>query len=459
MTTSPNEEEAGPPAAPVQITDRLPSLDVLRGFALLGILLANIQDFGFSGGILHDIPLEVVGQSGAHPRLDAATMVFQWLFVEGRMRTLFSLLFGAGTVLLLDRIEARAGAGRAADIFHRRAMWLAAAGLIHGFLIWAGDILLVYALMALLFLYPLRHVSGRRLATAGFLLAVGGGTVAGAHYAGLPSSWHTARLQERAAADTAAHRPLSAAERKEMEAAATKRHDEMNSFHKNAASGRAGYLASEPGNVAAEWQMLAFPFHSGYFVEVLGAMIAGMGLYRLGFLSARWSSRAYATIAGGGYILSFAVVLTGLAHSRRYGFSDVITDIWMFVPYDIAVISGMMANASVLLLLIKHRRLMPMQRALAAVGRTALSNYLLTSLICQFVFKWGPWKLYGKLEYYEQFYVVAAVWSFNIVFSMCWLQFFAFGPFEWLWRSLTYWQRQRFQTLPARGQSDGWRRT
>ena len=126
-------------AAPIAATDRIASLDVLRGFALLGILLANIQDFASPTGILHDIPLDVVSQRSAHHALDVAVMIAQWIFVEGKMRALFGLLFGAGTVLLLERIERRAGPELAADVFHRRNMWLLFFGIIHGTLIWNGD--------------------------------------------------------------------------------------------------------------------------------------------------------------------------------------------------------------------------------------------------------------------------------------------------------------------------------
>jgi uncharacterized protein len=79
----------------------------------------------------------------------------------------------------------------------------------------------------------------------------------------------------------------------------------------------------------------------------------------------------------------------------------------------------------------------------------ALTNYIMTSLLCQFIFKWGPWKLYGTLEYHQEIYAVVCVWSVNLLASLLWLQFFAFGPLEWVWRSLTYWQRQPF-LLPKR---------
>src|ERR1700712_2514549 len=113
-----NEEVAGPLTAPVPMAERLPSLDVLRGFALLGILVSNIQDFASPTGILHDIPLDVVSRFGTHHTLDVAIMTIQWLFFEGKMRALFSLLFGAGSVLLLERIERRQGEGMAGEIFH-----------------------------------------------------------------------------------------------------------------------------------------------------------------------------------------------------------------------------------------------------------------------------------------------------------------------------------------------------
>src|SRR5258708_12358222 len=162
-----NEELAGPPPAPVAAAARLPSLDVLRGFALLGILMANIQDFASPTGILHDVPLDVVSQSGAHHALDVVVMTVQWLFIEGKMRALFGLLFGAGTVLLLERLEERSGAKFAAEIFHRRSMWLLAFGILHGSLIWSGDILLYYGSLALLALYPLRPVAARYLVGMG----------------------------------------------------------------------------------------------------------------------------------------------------------------------------------------------------------------------------------------------------------------------------------------------------
>ena len=105
---------------------------------------------------------------------------------------------------------------------------------------------------------------------------------------------------------------------------------------------------------------------------------------------------------------------------------------------------------AVLVMLVKSGFFRPAQRGLAAVGQTALTNYLMTSLLCQFIFVWGPWKLYGQLEYYQLNYVVAGIWTLNLIFSVLWLRVFAFGPAEWVWRSLTYLGRQPMMLRAAR---------
>jgi uncharacterized protein len=81
-------------------------------------------------------------------------------------------------------------------------------------------------------------------------------------------------------------------------------------------------------------------------------------------------------------------------------------------------------------------------RWLACVGRVALTNYLLTSVLCQFVFVWGPWNLYGRLEYYQRSAVILVAWSAYVLFSTLWLRYFRYGPLEWVWRSLTRWRLQ-----------------
>jgi uncharacterized protein len=440
--TPATEQASRSTSRPTSPTERIASIDVLRGFALLGILLANIQDFAAPSGMLHDIPIDLVSGAGMHHKISMCIMIAQWLFVEGKMRSLFGLLLGAGTVLLLGRIETRTGAARAADIFHRRYMWLILLGLIHGIFIWNGDILFQYGVIALLTLYPLRHVKASRLIFVGFAIALLGGTLGIGNAMGISTAMHSAALQEGARATVLRHQAPTLEQQQAVDAAQEGRNKDLAALQESVSVERAGYLKSEPENAKGFAEFNFLVVRTGWIFEVVGIMIAGMGLYKTGYLSAAFPSRIYFAVAHAGYIVSGGLVLIGFNHAAQFGFSDAVTVKWIFLPYGLEQVSGMLANASVLLLLVRHGILKPAQRALAAVGRTALSNYLLTSIICQFVFKWGPWKLFGTLDYYQQIYAVVCVWAFNIAASMIWLRFFIFGPVEWIWRSLTYWKRQ-----------------
>jgi len=191
------------------------------------------------------------------------------------------------------------------------------------------------------------------------------------------------------------------------------------------------------------------------FLEILGAMITGMGLYKAGFLTNRRPVRDYVLLALGGYAVSSTLVLTGLWHMYRAGFTAVADARWINIPYSTQVAMAALANTSVLLLLVRSGRLRRVFGPLSAVGRAAFSNYILTSLICKTVFSWGPWKLYGQLEFYQWYLVVLAIWTVNLTLSSLWLRVFAFGPLEWLWRSLTYWKRQPLFRIQIESQIDG----
>ena len=155
-----NEELAGPAStiAPVFRFERVSNIDVLRGIALLGILVLNIDDFGNPGPV-HDVPIgtPIDNFAGPHVYLNLALLMIKWMFFEGKMRGLFSMLFGAGVILLTSRAERR-GSTNIADIYTRRNLLLLCFGVIHACFIWGGDILFDYGFQALLFLYPARKL-------------------------------------------------------------------------------------------------------------------------------------------------------------------------------------------------------------------------------------------------------------------------------------------------------------
>jgi uncharacterized protein len=205
---------------------------------------------------------------------------------------------------------------------------------------------------------------------------------------------------------------------------------------------RLGFLVGLPGRIATERAILKLKFGSFWVLEWLGAMITGMGLYKSKFLINKRPVREYVRLAFAGYAIALPLVLVGLWNVYKAGLTDAAFARWMAIPYTTEVMAGTLANASILLLIVRSGRLRGIVGTVASVGRTAFSNYILTTMICRFLFAWGPWKLYGRLEYYQWYLIVVGVWTINLIASSLWLRVFAFGPLEWLWRSLTYWKRQ-----------------
>ena len=435
VSFSTDEELAGPPLfpAPTARRNRISSMDVLRGVALMGILIGNILAFGLPYlNFTVQLGTRLPAFSGPDAGINTAFWFARWLLMEGKMRGLFSLLFGAGVILLTSRLEA--SRADAADIYMRRNLWLLLFGILHAYLIWFGDILYLYGLTALLFLYPCRRLRVRTLLVAGVcVLAMNTllGELSG--YPALREVW-----LHRQVVGAAPGAPRSRARAKDQ---AAWRPDARTVADTDAAW-RGGYFKQRE----AEWPLvIGFERDLYYglgFCDILGPMLIGMALLKNGFLTGRLPTRTYALTALIGGTVSLLVVGAGAWQAWRSGFDMLTTMTWLLIPFDLGRISGMLAIAAIVLLVVKNKRPGWIMRRIAAVGQTALSNYLLTSLLCQFVFVWGPYKLYDRLEYYQLYGVVAAVWLINMAWSAPWLERFEFGPAEWAWRSLTYWRLQ-----------------
>jgi uncharacterized protein len=167
-------------------------------------------------------------------------------------------------------------------------------------------------------------------------------------------------------------------------------------------------------------------------------MMLGMALYKIGFLTAQRSYSTYAWVSLIGFLLSVPAYMWGVFKSYQTGFYFYAVEKYLYLPYEFTRLAGTLGVLGIVMIVIKGGMMRRTQFALAAVGRTALSNYIFTSLLCQFIFLWGPWKLFGRIDYYQRHLVMLGVWAVNIVASVLWLKLFNFGPLEWLWRSLTY---------------------
>jgi uncharacterized protein len=422
-------------AGPVLGAERVGAMDTLRGVAVLGILLMNILGFAYPFQASFD-PTVAGGVTGANLWIWAVNTA---LF-EGKMRAIFSMLFGAGMLVLTSRLEQRGLGAQAADIYYRRLLWLLAFGLIHAYFIWWGDILFFYSVLGL-FLYPLRRLSARTLITAGIvLLLIGAGRnlagaidlnaqKAAAHAADVAAaSGQTLRDDQKAAQQAWADR-LKASHPKPDDL----KHetDAYRSSYASAFRTRAAFVVT--GH--PKWLYTFFVFDIG------GMMLLGIGLMKIGVFTARLSFRSYALMALFGYGVGVPLASWFVSRDISSGFD----------PATVALGSGLHAivrlpialgHVAVVMLICKAGVLRWLTAPLAAVGQTAFSGYILTSLICTTIFYGYGFGQFGYLERYQLYLIVIGVWGFLLIASPLWLMRFRFGPLEWLWRSLTYVQRQ-----------------
>lgn len=420
---------------PILREERINSLDTIRGFALLGILPANILIFGMHLAAAND-PTVAGGASG----LNLASWVLFRLLIQGKMRALFSMVFGASMILLTSRAEDRSGATAAADIYYRRNLWLLLFGLAHAFLLFWGDILYPYALCALI-LFPFRKLPAKKL------LIIGGLFIA------FKAGWFTVEAVQRVerrslaaaadAAEKASKKPTDeqVAAKKELEAQRKLHKPSPEDLENDAKQWRGNPLAviGARAKFLAVWHSL--PYYDPEYCDIWSMMFIGMGLFKLGVFSAARSYRFYIWTAVIGYLIGLPANSYTAWLVLKANFDRVIFAVTQ-VAYDIERLPVALAHMALIMILCKAGTLRWLTARLAAIGQTALSNYILHSVICTFLFTGCGLGWYGRLERYEFCYVVAGCWAVSLAASPVWLQHYWFGPLEWCWRSLTYWKRQ-----------------
>ncbi len=421
-----------PPAAPA--AQRIEALDFVRGVALCGILLMNITGFGLPDAYTNP------QNSGGATGVNLVTWVITELGFEGTQRALFSMLFGASVILFTSRLEAQ-GRTDTADIYVRRNLWLVGFGMINAFLlIWHGDILYTYGIIAL-FLYPFRKLAGK------WLLAIGvAGLLAGAlwNFCESRSALALYAPYQTAAAARAAGTELTPEQDSAIAAWEQQRGNFKSTPESIADDIKAqtdGYLSAFVHNAPINVIFQTYGLYR-YFFDVFGMMLIGMGLFRLGVLTLERRRSLYLGMMLGGYAVGLATNAWETKHIIDGGFSTLaFTEVT--TTYDLGRLGMTIGHLGLLLLFVRSGWLRPVRRAFSAVGRMAITNYLMHSAICLVLFVLMGW--YGQLERHQLYYVVFAIWAFQLVASPLWLKYFKFGPVEWLWRSLTYvkWQPMR----------------
>ena len=411
--------------APTGAGERIEAMDVLRGFALLGILLMNIE--AFVGPLIESL-------TGVNPRFQGADRAVDaaiYVLVQGKFFTLFSLLFGMGFAVMLQR--AQAGGTSGTTLYARRLLALGGIGLAHALLVWSGDILLAYALIGTVLLLCFRRTPVSRLPKWGIAL----------YLLPLLFTWLMALGMAAAQLDpqSAASAQQSMAEQQKQMAALAEAQRQV--------YGAGTYLQAVAQRAVDTAQMLAFTIIAGglilgmflfgaWFVRsgVMADPAAHLPLFRrlrafglgLGLPLMLWSAWAHPTT-------SFGQMDFGVALAQSAAF---IANLLLCLGYMATIVLAMQSPAWAARL-----------RWLAPAGRMALTNYLLQSVVCTFVFYGYGLGYFEALPRAWQPLFVVALFVLQVLASRWWLARFRHGPMEWLWRAITYGQVPRMRLATA----------
>ena len=427
--------------APVAQADRIKTVDMVRGFALLGILLMNIPGFGINWDIWSGIP------TGPHNTKDYYTFAAIMSFFDGTMRGLFSMLFGAGMILFTLNKKDVPGGPSVTEYYYRRLLWLVLFGLFNAYiLLWFGDILYFYGLCGMV-LFVFRKTNPKWLLVLGFVCM-------SVTMLKQQLRWNETREKRKAYLEVVQLEKENKKLTDEQVAAKTEWQEVEKRIkpdtaitNKNLRKMRSGYTTIYrywlPMNTDGEiWGL----YHQ-WFWDGLTMMFVGMALFGFGFFSNKLSTSTYTIWLLIGY--GIGIPIGWLAFKQ--GLLGYITDLPNYVDrywanhellYDIRRGLISVGHASLLMLVYRSRLVPWLMKALANVGQMAFTNYLMQSIICTWFFYGYGFGYYNKLKFHQLYYVVFVVWIVQLIYSSIWLRYFRFGPFEWLWRSLTYWKKQ-----------------
>lgn len=435
-TPAAQPDTRAPRAAPVADGARIRTIDVLRGVALCGILLMNIPVFAMPQYF------EEAFNTNFHSGNFWLMAVIDILF-EGKMRALFGMLFGAGTLLFISN---KAGSGRSVTwLYYRRMLVLVAFGLLHAHVIlWCGDILYLYGVCGMI-VYLFRKVKPRYLILAVPLVGLldfGVGTI---HYRQIRRT----RLDYVAAVAARDHgATLDEKQERAVEAWQELEHSIVPNRQivaENTRKVKSGWAGSSEvwGALAWKFETLFLPFE---LADSVALMLLGMALLQLGFFSGTWHERTYRRIMLAGYGLGLPLVTFAFFYQVRrtptleagLALMERMPVPWIDLIYPFQRMLLVLAHASAVILLWHSGVGGWLLRRLAAVGQMALSNYIGHSILCTLTFFGYGLNRYAEWQYWQLYVFVLGVWAFQIAVSPWWLARFRFGPFEWAWRTLTY---------------------
>ena len=389
------------------VRERILALDLLRGVALAGILVMNIQSFS--------MPSAAYINPTAYGDLTAWN---KWIWIishivaKGKFMSIFSILFGAGVLIFIENAISRGD--HAARLHFSRMGWLLLFGMIHGYLLWSGDILVCYSLCGMI-IWFFRNRSAERLLRSAFIFFLIP-MLLGILWAFTMPFWDAEAVESMLETWS----------------------PEAKSISLTVERMRGGWLEQMKVRVPHTISMQTTVFVAETAWRVISMMLLGMFLLKREVLTAKRSRSFYIrmTLIGlfPGYLLSAIGVWMNFHKGWTLEYS-------MFLGVQFNYMGSLMVALGyigLLMLIIKSDRCQVFISAFSALGRTAFSNYIFQTLICTFIFYGTGFGLFGSVERKYHLLIVLGIWILQILLSTLYLKRFRQGPLEWLWRRLSY---------------------
>ncbi len=431
--------------APVRGRDRIAVLDILRGFAILGIFYMNIPFMsGPVSALLGNI--RAMGWTVADRTAWAVTTIG----FEGTQRGMLEFLFGAGLMVTAAKAMEGDGPVAVADLYIRRNLWLLAFGLIDIFLLlWPGDILHVYALCALA-LFPFRKLSVKWLLVLGLLFptitAVGGV----AEYIGrseMQATYNVATAKEQQGQKLSEDETEAVKEWRESEKRIAGQEPEMVKMAKEETAARAGSFGDYAGFMIGSYMWILSKGGLLFgVIEAFGTMLVGIALWKLGFIQGKRTTREYLVVLLLAYAFGLGARYLGVM--ERLTFAPVPKTIW--ATQELARLAVSLGHVALINLLVRAAAGKALLAPLKAAGQMAFSLYFMEQIVGVFIL-FSPLGLHlpGAQGWAHLAWQATLVVAGLLVFANLWMRYYVSGPLEWVWRSLAYNKKQPFRRIAA----------
>lgn len=400
-------------STPTQQSQRIISLDILRGFAIMGILIMNMTSFSMVSANYNN-PMAAGVLAGA----DEWAFWFSELFANQKFISLFSMLFGAGVILMSSRIEAKSRnpLGR----HYLRNFWLLLIGLFHAYVIWYGDILVAYALCSV-WVFLFRKKSANNLFIwGGIFMSI---SLLISLFFGLSMPYWP---EEAVVENCSFWQPSEESLQEEIMAY------------------QGGWGQQQVFRAEMSSFLETFVFLTAVGWQVTGLMLIGMGLFKAKILTGERTARFYKRMLIIGLGLGLTLGIYGLLQNYAQAWSCEYSFFLGSQFHYVGSLPMALGYIAAVMLVCQGRYLPWLQKWIAPVGRMALTNYLMQSIIATFIFYGHGLGLYGTVGRAGQWPIILGIWLLQLLYSRWWLSRFKFGPFEWAWRSLTYGKVQAF---------------